>query len=1097
MALYQTSVLNNYLHRQDDVIVQKAYKKYVKYFHNTGIQENIKKSKEEEYQGIFLTELFVNILGYTIKPNVNFNLVAEYKNQTNAQKADGAILKDEAAIAVIELKGTKTKDLESIRKQAFDYKANQKGCVYVITSNYEKLRFYINDATEFEEFNLFTLTLQEFELLYLCLNKDNVFENLPLKVKEESVTEEEKITKSFYADYSVFKRELFRDLVKQNAKELKSIRHSELVTERSRSVDSESHNIDEDAEKELLNFEKNVKLTLFKKSQKLIDRFLFIFFAEDRDLLPPNSTVQILDKWESDMEFGDERPLYSLFKQYFNFLDSGRKKVGNRDEIYAYNGGLFKPDAILDKLIIDSELLHKYTRKLANYDFESQVDVNILGHIFENSLNEIESVNAEIEGGDFDKQKSKRKKDGVFYTPKYITKYIVENTVGKLCSEKKNELGFKEEEYYKSRKGRKTGTLEKLIKILDDYRAWLLQLTICDPACGSGAFLNQALDFLIKEHHYLDELKAQLLGGGIVFSDIEKTILENNIYGVDLNEESVEIAKLSLWLRTAQPKRKLNDLSSNIKCGNSLIDSKAVAGDKAFNWQEQFPPIFAKGGFDVIIGNPPYVKLETIKDVSKQLENIGFKTFDKRGDLYVLFVEKGFQVLKSNGLISYIMPNKWLQAGYGKSLRSYFLTKQINQIIDFGDIQIFQGATTYPLIFVAKNDSPKEEINISVLKSAVASDFETNVALNFQKCHIKSFTENTWVLSSKVNKDLLKKLNKKFIPLSKYVDDKSFRGVLTGFTEAFLIDENTYQKIILEDSKSKEILHPVLRGRDIKKWTGENPKVYLIGTFPSLKINIDNYPSIKNHLLSFGKERLEQSGNKGSRKKTSNKWFETQDAISYWQEFQKPKIMYQKFQVKPCFIFDEQELYCNDSMWIIPTVNKALLGVLNSKLGWWLITKYCTQIQNGCQLIWKYFREIPIPELNNDNLDLAVNSIIDENSNLNKITEKFQTFLSSQFQLEKLTKKLQNWHKLEFGDFIKELNKAIKVTNKERLKADQQEVPLLTKKDEFEWLDIFEENKQKAQGLQTQINQTDKQIDSMVYELYNLTEEEIQIVENS
>ena len=167
---------------------------------------------------------------------------------------------------------------------------------------------------------------------------------------------------------------------------------------------------------ELKALEKNVKLSLFKKSQKLIDRFLFIFFAEDRDLLPPNSTIQILDKWKADIDFGDERPLYNLFKQYFHFLDEGRKGTTSRAEIYAYNGGLFKPDAIIDSLEIDDALLYKHAYKLAKYDFSSQVDVNILGHIFENSLNEIESVNAEIEGGEFDKQKSKRKKDGVFYT---------------------------------------------------------------------------------------------------------------------------------------------------------------------------------------------------------------------------------------------------------------------------------------------------------------------------------------------------------------------------------------------------------------------------------------------------------------------------------------------------------------------------------------------------------------------------------------------------------------------------------------------------------------------------------------------------------
>ena len=175
MSLFQTSVLKNYINLQDNAIVDKAYKKYVKYFLNPTIQENIRSSKEEEYQGIFLTELFVNILDYTLKPKADFNLVAEYKNQTNSRKADGAILHNDIAVGVIELKGTKTKDLESIRKQAFDYKANQKGCVYVITSNFEKLRFYINDATEFEEFNLFELTAARFQLFYLCLQKDNSY----------------------------------------------------------------------------------------------------------------------------------------------------------------------------------------------------------------------------------------------------------------------------------------------------------------------------------------------------------------------------------------------------------------------------------------------------------------------------------------------------------------------------------------------------------------------------------------------------------------------------------------------------------------------------------------------------------------------------------------------------------------------------------------------------------------------------------------------------------------------------------------------------------------------------------------------------------
>ena len=583
MALFQVSVLKKYLKLQDEKIIDKAYKKFTSYFQHPEIQENIRKSKEEQFQATFLSELFVNILGYKLNPNPNYNLTTEFKNESNNRKADGAILKQGNAIGVIELKGTNTKHLEGIRQQAFDYKANQKNCVYVITSNFEKLRFYINDATEFLEFDLFELNRDDFGLLWLCLHHDHIMNGLPLKIKEASLVEEEAITKEFYKDYSVFKRELYRDLVKKNAKELKSIRQSELASESLK---------DEEFQQEVNKLEKNVKLNLFKKSQKLIDRFLFVFFAEDRGLLPPNSIHKIIADWEMLQKMDVEQSLYERYKIYFNYLNTGRKPEGDKPEIFAYNGGLFKPDHVLDMLKIDSELLHKHTKKLATYDFESQVDVNILGHIFENSLNEIESVNAEIEGADFDKQKSKRKKDGVFYTPKYITKYIVENTVGKLCEEKKIELGFREEEYFKGRKRRQKSTLEGLLKILDDYREWLLKLTICDPACGSGAFLNQALDFLIKEHRYIDEMRGKLLGESFRFPGIENTILENNIYGVDINEESVEIAGLSLWLRTAKPHRKLNDLSSNIKCGNSLIDDKKIAGDKAFKWEEQFPDSF-------------------------------------------------------------------------------------------------------------------------------------------------------------------------------------------------------------------------------------------------------------------------------------------------------------------------------------------------------------------------------------------------------------------------------------------------------------------------------------------------------------------------
>ena len=159
-----------------------------------------------------------------------------------------------------------------------------------------------------------------------------------------------------------------------------------------------------------------------------------------------------------------------------------------------------------------------------NYDFDTEVDVNILGHIFEHSLGEIEIVQAEIKGEQVENQKTKRKKDGIFYTPKYITKYIVENTVGTLCEEKRKELEIVDEEYAKGRKNRRKETIKELDEKLKKYQEWLLTLTILDPACGSGAFLNQALEFLIEEHRKIDELRAQLFGGGFIFSDRKSVV---------------------------------------------------------------------------------------------------------------------------------------------------------------------------------------------------------------------------------------------------------------------------------------------------------------------------------------------------------------------------------------------------------------------------------------------------------------------------------------------------------------------------------------------------------------------------------------------
>lgn len=1087
MALFQTSVLKSHLALLDEALVDKAYKKYQKYFWNTTIQENIKSAKEEQFQATFLNELFVNILGYTLFPNPNSNLTTEFKNEKNNRKADGAILKNDVAIGVIELKGTNTKDLESIRRQAFDYKANHKDCVYVITSNFEKLRFYVNDATEFEEFDLFTLSPERFKLLFLCLELNNILSHTPLKIKEASVRVEEEITKAFYKDYSIFKRELFRDLVKRNAKTVKAkLSETDLL---------ENHEY-------IVRLEKNVKLTLFQKSQKLIDRFLFVFFAEDRMLLPYNSTLQILKKWKDDWDFGDERPLYDLFKQYFHFLDTGRKGTQSRAEIYAYNGGLFKPDAILDALEIDSDLLYKYTSLLSNYDFESQIDVNILGHIFENSLNEIESVNTEIEGGEFDKQSSKRKKDGVFYTPKYITKYIVENTLGKLCEEKKIELNFHEEEYFKGRKNRNKTTIEKLVNVLDEYREWLLKLTICDPACGSGAFLNQALDFLIKEHTYIDELKTKILGGGFQFPDIENTILENNIYGVDLNEESVEIAKLSLWLRTAQPRRKLNDLNSNVKCGNSLIDDKKVAGKKAFKWKEEFPDAFADGGFDVVVGNPPYVRHELFTDIKPYLE-LKYEVYQGQADLYSYFFEKGIDILKQNGLFSIIVANKWLKVSYAEELRKWLLKVQVNEIVDFGDLPVFSDASAYPCIVTLTKSSIKNDIEVTTVENLDFPSLKDYITLNKFYVNQIDLTEDSWRLIDKKQAKLLKKLNKSEATLHSYTKGVIRRGVVTGMNEAFVIDEITKNQLIKEHRSSLEIIKPFLAGRNISKYSIQFENTYVI--FTRRGIEIDNYPAIKSYLEKF-RDRLEPKpkGWKGKwtgRKTGSYKWYEIQDSIDYYKEFEKGKIIYPNICNQPSFCVDNEGFYTNQKCFIIPIKDNSLLGIMNSSVFSFLFEMNLPKLRGGYyEPSYIHIKNFPIPKMNEET-DIKLNELVSTvsklNEDLNNDLKKYQTYISFKFSLIRLSRKLESWQDLNFGDFIKELNKEISATNK--LRADENLIPIkkLTQKDEFEWMELFEDNKKKAEELQKLIDITEREIDQLVYELYGLSEKEIIIVEKS
>ncbi len=718
MKIFQKSVTNKYIKNIEKEKIDKAFKKFQKFYGDKLRLVNIMQLKEENYQEGFLREIFVQTLGYKINPDKNYNLTTEYKNQKDARKADGAIIKNGKAICVIELKSTKTKNLESIKEQAFGYKNNQPDCKYVITSNFQSLRFYVDNATEYEEFNLFNLDKEQFKFLYLLISKESIFKDLPAKLKKETKLHEVDISDKLYADYKQFKDKIFKSIVENNKQ------YDELI--------------------------------LFKKTQKLLDRFLFVFFAEDCGLIPPNTISKIVSDWKILKKLDFYQPLYKLFKNYFSYLNKG-KKIEEWGEIPAYNGGLFRPDEILDKqdFKIDDIAIEKDSLKISAYDFNTEIDVNILGHIFEHSLNEIEEITAKLEGTKINKKKSKRKKDGIFYTPKYITKYIVENTVGTICKEQKNKLKINNlliDEKFHRKDGKLNQKGKQLYKILHDYKKWLLTLKILDPACGSGAFLNQTLDFLIAEHKMTDDLISELTGESLRLYDTDKAILENNIYGVDINEESVDIAKLSLWLRTAQKGRPLSDLSNNIKCGNSLIQDKEVAGDKAFDWNLEFKEIIDNGGFDVVIGNPPY-GASFDKKTKINIKNIYKEIYKGKYDSYHFFIFKGLILTKKNGILGYIIPDTWTTLQQTVKLRKFILKHHIN-IIEKYKFNVFDDANVDTLTIIIENNN---KINNKINVNFVEKNYIKEKKIVTQKRFLKN---DRFIFNYSINEEDVNLLNK-------------------------------------------------------------------------------------------------------------------------------------------------------------------------------------------------------------------------------------------------------------------------------------------------------------------------------------------------
>ena len=1062
--LLQRNIVKKYLSLLNEEQITKSWAQYQDYFLNADIQANIQKIKEEQFQEGFLRELFVKVLGYTINPSPNYNLTTELKNEVGSKKADGAILIADKVIGVIELKDHKTPDLASIENQAFGYKSKHKDTRLVVVSNFEKLRFYIDNAVEFCEWDIFHMTIDEFRELYLCLAWTQVERGIALQMKEESVSTEDQITNALYKDYSQFKRVLFADIVAQNPYQEGCLWAAD---------------------------DKQWQLLLFKKTQKLLDRLLFIFFAEDCGLLPPNMIVQIVEEWKQLKDLDMEVSLYERIKKHFGYLDTGYQ--GKKYEIFAYNGGLFKSDEVLDNLKISDDILAEHARRLSDYDFESDVDVNILGHIFENSLSEIEEVTQQINSGQAP-QTSKRKQDGVFYTPQYITKYIVENTVGRLCAEKKQELHIVEDEYFSDQR-RQLQTKKRLLEQLQQYRNWLLEITILDPACGSGAFLNAALQFLMAEHKHLDEMEAKVAGSAIVFQDVENSILEHNLYGVDINEESVGIAQLALWLRTAKPRRKLNSLNENIKCGNSLISDPAIAGEKAFNWQEQFPKVFEKGGFDVVIGNPPYVQLQSMGAMSDVYARCGYETYNKMADLYCLFYEQGCRLLKANGVLGFIASNKWLKINYGESLRKYLVSKMNPLLlVDFPGVPVFEDATVDPQILIVR----KQQYVGKTLACAVKSRQESLSEYVPEHTMEIVFSSEPWTIRDMRVTDIIKKIDS----LGKTLKDLPISinyGIKTGYNDAFFIDGVTKASLIDEDSTSSMMIRPLLRGRDIVPWHVEAKDQYIIFVPWHFPLHLDpsiqgcsleaeeafanQYPAVYNHLVKH-KEKL--SARNKAETGIRYEWYASQRwGADYYEDFAKPKIVYPNMTKYLPFCYDESGAICNDKAFIITSNEesfslKFLLALLNSSLAKFWIRCICPELGEDRREVRKvYFENFHVADGAQQPFIALAETMLSLNSQLQEKRSRFLRRLSEELGDVKITTALQQFDQMTFAEL------------KTELKKQKINIPL---KEQDEWENFFNERVAICRELSAQIKATDEEIDNKVFDLYGLTEEERRIV---
>jgi type I restriction-modification system DNA methylase subunit len=797
--------------------------------------------------------------------------------------------------------------------QAINY-AWHKGCTWAILTNFESVKIFNAEVkTDHPWLSQFKPTLHCSEFLgnfdeLLLLSKEGFEKGLLDREAEKWGKKAKKtaIDKQLLMDFTSF-----RDILSKNITKLNSTKK-----------------LSEDE--------------LDESVQRLLDRLIFIRNCEDREL-EPKTLISNYREWESK---GKGHLIKSLRETFIHFDNE-------------YNSKIFAKH-LCDDLDVDNEVLHEvieglYTTKdNETYDF-AIIDADILGTIYEQYLGHI--LRKTEKRATVTENHAHRKEQGIYYTPIYIVKYIVDETLGELLKNKKIDV-------------------EK-IKVLD-------------PACGSGSFLIKAFDELNEYYKEHDENYKQTqldLESGIPFKT-KSRILQNNIFGVDLDKQAVEIAQLNLLLKIAEKGHRLPLLEQNIKKGNSLIDDQKIVGSVSFNWKQEFKMIMDEGGFDVVIGNPPYVRQEELTEIKPYLE-ANYKTYQGTADLFVYFFEKELNILKENGYFGMIVSNKWLKAGYGQNLRNFLAQFWIEGFIDFGDLKVFADATTYPcIIIIRKIEKQNPKIKVCLVKGLNFASLDSYVKENSFVVDQNQLDNNGWNFQNISIDKILEKIKSNSVPLQEYIKADVYRGIVTGLGKAFEIDRETRDRLVNEDKKSSEIIKPYLTGKEVRRYSIDFKEKYII--FTRRGIDISRYPSILRHLEQFKNELSPKKNEqqKVGRKPGNYKWYEIQDSTEYYEGFELPKLIYGKFTVAPRFAIDEKGYFANSANFFIPSEDKQLLAILNSKLGWFLVTNTCTQIQGGYQLIWKYFKNVPIAKKKSPELEKLSEKMISLNNHLVEIGNK-------------------------------------------------------------------------------------------------------------